>query len=89
MSMQTSERLAVHDEQFEIRMRIEKSRLANVDTYILRRVIMKMPSRHAIYSKLIHKQLNTISVNETWTGADDHCPVCMHEREDWMHPLVC
>ena len=50
---------------------------------------MKMPSRHAMYSKIIHKQLNTMSVNEKWTGADDKCPVFMHEREDWMHPLVC
>ena len=50
---------------------------------------MKMPSRHAMYSKIIHKQLNTMSANEKWTGADDKCPVFMHEREDWMHPLVC
>ena len=89
MSLQTSERLAVCDEYFETRMQIEKSMLANVDTYTLGRVIMKMPSRHAMYSKIIHKQLNTMSVNEKWTGTDNKCPVCMNGREDWMHPLVC
>ena len=35
MSMQTSEQLAVCDEYFEMRMQIEKSMLANVDTYTL------------------------------------------------------
>ena len=70
-------------------MQIETSMLENVDTYTLGRVISKMPSRHAMYSKIIHKQLNTMSVNAKWTGAENKCPVCLNEKEDWWHPLVC
>ena len=48
-----------------------------------------MPSRHAMYSKIIHKQLNTMSVNEKWAGAENKCPVCLNAKEDWWHLLVC
>ena len=63
--------------------------LMNIDTYTLGRVMTKTPYRHAMYAKIIHKQLNTMSVNERWSGTSDKCPVCLKDREDWMHPLVC
>lgn len=58
-------------------------------SHALALVWISTSSRRAMYSKIIHRQLNTMSVNETWSWTDDKCLVCLHEREDWIHPLVC
>lgn len=42
-----------------------------------------------MYSKIIHRQLNTMAINEKWSGTSDKCPVCLTSREDDQHHLKC
>ena len=89
MSVQDLERSNMRESYFLDRMQIHKQTLSHVDTYTLGRVFMKTPKRHAIYSKIIHRQLNTMSVNERWSGASHRRSVCLNCREDWSHHLQC
>ena len=89
MSIQTLERRTIREEYIRDRMQIHESMVDNVDMYTLGRVISKTQNRHCIYSKIVHKELNTMSVNKKWSGSSDRCPVCLNAREDWIHPLVC
>ena len=77
-SVQNLERQKMRDGYFSNRMNIHKTAMNKVDTYTLGRVFMKTPHRRAIYSKIIHQELNTMVVNEKWSGASNKCPVCLH-----------
>ena len=71
MSIQDQERSKMRESYFLDRMQIHEQIISNVDTYTLGRVFMKTPKRHAIYTKIIHRQLNTMSVNERWSRASE------------------
>ena len=83
MSMQNLERAKMREDYFQKRMNISTNSLSHVDTYTLGRDFSKTPKRQATYPKIIHRELNTMSVNERWSGSSDRCPVCLNCREDW------
>ena len=89
MTLQSMERIRVRDEYIEEKFGVANADISNIDSYTLGRVFLKNPKRHSICTKIIHRELNTMSVNEKWNGSSDKCPVCLVEREDWRHPLVC
>ena len=89
MSIQGLERQKLREDYFSHRMKIHKTTINKLDTYTLGRVLMKTPHRRAIYSKIINRELNTMVVNEKWSGASNKCPVCLHTRENSMHHLQC
>ena len=89
MTLQMMERVAVRESYIQERFNLHENMISNIDQYTLGRVIMKNPSRHAMYTKIIHGELNTMVVNEKWSQSSDRCPVCLNAREDWLHPLMC
>lgn len=52
-------------------------------------VIQRNKRRHFAFTKIVHSQLNTMSINKIWTKSSDICPVCYTAREDWYHNLTC
>ena len=42
-----------------------------------------------MYAKIIHKQLNTMTVNNKWNLESSTCPICGQHEEDWKHVLKC
>lgn len=89
MSIQTLERRAMREDYIRDRLNIHASMIENVDMYTLGRVMSKTHTRQCIYSKIIYKELNTMSVNQKWSVSIDKCPGCLNVREDWINPLVC
>ena len=89
MTLQNMERRELRKDYFSQRMGVHPSLLKCIDTYTIGRVLTRNPTHHAMYSKIMHRQLNTMDVNEQWSGSDDRCPVCLTQREDWLHPLQC
>ena len=89
MSLQDLERKKLREGYFLDRMNIGASYLNRIDTYTLGRVFQKKSKRQPVYSKIIHRQLNTMAVNERWSGTSDRCPMCLNCREDHDHHLVC
>ena len=89
MGLQNLERKKLREDYFIDRMNIDAVHLSNVDIYTLGRVFDKNKKRQAMYSKIIHRQLNVMSVNEKWKGTSDRCPVCLTCREDHSHHLIC
>jgi len=87
--LQDTEREIDREEYFFEKMHILPDSLSNVDQFALGRVIKKNKSRHAIYSKIIHRQLNTMTVNETWNLGKSQCPICCVKKEDWLHVVQC
>ena len=71
MSIQTLERRAMREDFIQDRLNIHPSMIENVDMYTLGRVMSKTPTPQCIYSKIINKELNTMSVNRKWGGSSD------------------
>ena len=42
-----------------------------------------------MYTKIVHNQLNTMTVNKKWNMGRNICPLCNSEKEDWLHVLKC
>ena len=60
-----------------------------MDTYALAHVLQKSPKSKAMYTKIIHKQLNTMVVNNRWKmGQATYC-LCGKCNETWLHVLQC
>lgn len=89
MSLQSMEKQLAREEYLRRRFELHEGSIQNIDSYTLGRVIMKTSHRHQIYTKIIHKELNTMVVNERWGMGSNICPVCTKEVEDWFHVLVC
>lgn len=89
MTIHALERKLMIDEYFLKRFDVVNKLIDRIDSYTLGRVIMKNKKRHGTYSKIINRKLNTMVVNNRWKGGSDRCPVCLKEREEWYHHLVC
>ena len=87
--LQESERTESRNEYFQHKFGMSPESQKNIDTYTFGRVIQRNKHRHFAYAKIIHSQLNTMSVNKLWTMSSDICPVCYKMREDWYHNLTC
>ena len=81
--LQDSERQIERSEYFLNKFGIDANGMSFIDTYTLDRVIQGNKHRHFIYSKIIHAQLNTMTVNKQWGLGSDLCPVCHQGKEDW------
>ena len=89
MTLQTIERRIIRDKYIMKRMGIPTTLIPSIDKYTLGRVLMKTPAQHNIYSKIINKELNTMTVNARWKNSTNTCPVSLNHTEDLFHPLVC
>ena len=87
--LQASERKLITEEYFFKSMGIPPQVLPQIDQYALGRVLHRNKHRNAIYSKIINKQLNTMTVNKMWNLGTDTCPICHQHKEDWTHVLQC
>ena len=87
--LQASERKLITEEYFFKSMNIPPQALQHIDQFALNRVLSRNKSHHAIYSKIINKQLNTMTVNKLWNLGTETCPLCCQEKEDWAHVLQC
>ena len=87
--LQNSERRLMREEYFENRMGIVPIALEQIDQYALARIIQKNPQYRLSYTKIIHKELNTMQVNRRWNLGSDICPLCLKEVEDWKHITLC
>ena len=56
----------MREEYFENRMDIVPIALEQIDQYALARIIKKNPQYRLSYTKIIHKELNTMQVNRRW-----------------------
>ena len=63
--------------------------LNNIDTYALGRAMNRSKLYRNAYSKIIHRELNTMTVNHRWKLGDPACPFCHIEQENWKHVLTC
>ena len=88
-SLQESERQIDREEYFYTKFGIMPENIPTIDSYTLGRVFQRNKHRHFAYSKIIHSQLNTMTVNKKWNVGTDLCPVCYTEVEDWQHVLTC
>ena len=88
MTLQSMEKQLAQEEYLQKRFGSSPTAVENIDSYTLGRVIMKTPHRHQVYTKIIHKELNTMVVNAKWKMGPDPCPVCLSAVEDWFHVLV-
>ena len=70
-------------------MGILPTALSHLDTYAIARVIQRGKPYKNAYSKIIHKSLNTMTVNQKWKLGDSLCPFCKNSREDWKHIITC
>lgn len=61
--LQKSERKQIRDDYMSDRMNIHPSTVEHIDQYSLGRVFQKSKGKSAMYAKIIHKQLNTMTVN--------------------------
>lgn len=87
--LQSTERTNEIEDYFHNTFDIDKKGLAEIDTYTMGRVIQRNRHRHFIYSKIIHGQLNTMTINKRWNLGSDLCPICHKEPETWHHMLNC
>ena len=87
--LQESERRLIREEYFEARMGILPTALPHIDTYAIARVIQRGKPYKNAYSKIIHKSLNTMTVNQQWKLGDSLCPFCKNSKEDWKHIITC
>ena len=87
--LQESERKTDHEEYFLQKFNIDPKGMSDIDTYTLGRVIQRNKHRHFVYTKIIHSQLNTMTVNKKWKIGNDICPICHNVVEDWYHVLTC
>ena len=87
--LQTSERKQEQADYFENKIDIDKKGKLDMDTYTMGRVLQRNKHRHSTYSKIIHEQLNTMTVNKKWKLGSDICPVCHNASETWYHLLTC
>ena len=87
--LQETERKAIREEYFEQRMGIMPSCLPRIDTYALGRVLKRTKPYRNIYFKIMHKQLNTMMVNQQWMQSDPICPFCKKSKETWIHVITC
>ena len=67
--LQNKERQDINEEYFQTKLNIHPSSLPHLDRYTLRRVLQSTPSHRHTYSKIIHLQLNTMTVNHRWAPA--------------------
>ena len=37
----------------------------------------------------MHRELNTMLVNNRWLMSDPTCPFCNKSNEDWKHVITC
>ena len=86
---QETERKGIREEYFLERMNIHSNALANVDQYAIGRVFQKNKHKKCIYTKIMHKQLNTMEVNHRWKLGEATRPLCKSSKEDWLHVLKC
>ena len=70
-------------------MGIVPTALTQVDHYALGRAFKRNPQYKSAYTKIIHKQLNTMSVNSRWNIGSPMCPLCGIAIEDWKHVIMC
>ena len=61
--LQDSERKQIREDYMSGRMNIHPSTIEHIDQYSLGRVFKKSKGKSAMYAKIIHKQLNTMTVN--------------------------
>ena len=87
--LQDLERRKIREGYFNDRLQVHPATQHHIDTYTPGQVFQKTPRRRPIYSKIIHRQLNTMVVNEKWSSTSDKCPVCLTTREDDQHHLKC
>ena len=87
--LQESERIGIREEYFEARMGILPTSLPHLDTYAIVRVLQRTKPYRNTYSKIIHKSLNTMTVNHKWKLGDPLCPFCKTTCEDWKHIITC
>lgn len=82
--LQESERRGIREEYFTERMGILPDSLLQVDTYALSRVLQKTPKRKVMYSKIIHKQLNIMVINNKWRLGEATCPLCGNTKHGFI-----
>jgi len=87
--LQETEQKVLREEYFFERMDIHPNSLQQIDQYALGRVFQKNKSGAAMYTKIVHNQLNTMMVNKKWNMGSDICPLCNSAKEDWLHILKC
>ena len=87
--LQESERKQDCEEYLFTRFQIPPPMLPQIDTYTLGRVMKRTPHYNFAYSKIIHSQLNTMTINKRWKLGTDICPVCNTQIKDWYHVLDC
>ena len=87
--LQESERKQDCEEYLYTRFEIPPPMIPQIDTYTLGRVMKRTPYYNFAYSKIIHSQLNTMTINKRWKLGSNICPVCNLEVEDWHHVLNC
>ena len=64
MTLQSMERIRVSNAYIRERFGVTNENVPNIDAYTIGRVFMKTPTRHSMYTKIMHRELNTMSVNE-------------------------
>ena len=87
--LEETEHKAIREECFKYRMGIVPRALNNIDTYALGRAMNRSKLYRNTYSKIIHRELNTMTVNHRWKLGDPACPFCHIEQENWKHVLTC
>ena len=87
--LQESERKQDREECFFTKFAIHPQMLLQIGSYTLGRVIKRNSHQHFAYSKIIHSQLNTMTINKRWKLGTDICLACHKEIEDWYHVLNC
>ena len=85
--LQESEHERDREEYLYTRFEIPPPMPPQIDTYTLDRVMKRTPYYNFAYSKIIHSQLNTMTINKRWKLGTDICPVCNIQIEDWHHVL--
>ena len=87
--LQETERKLTREEYFEYRMGIIPKAIKQIDTYALSRVLARTKSHRNFYFKIMHKELNTMTVNHRWKLGESTCPFCHGVQEDWKHIIHC
>ena len=87
--LQESECKGIREEYFESRMGIMPTSIPHIDTYAIARVIQRTKPYRSTYSKIMHRSLNTMTINHKWKLGDPICPFCRSHNEDWKHILTC
>ena len=88
--LQSQERKDVNHDYLLDRLHIQPYAIPHIDRYTLRSVMQRNQQHRNIYSKIIHLQPNTMSINHRWgTSITPNCPICHKDPETWQHVLKC